>query len=68
MISTNGKHGTKLSLMLISHIDCPASTDHPLEALIESSFVGVLARVEGSGSKLLSSDLSNFYGSEDEAL
>ena len=49
MIFATGRHGTKLSLILSSHIGRPTSTDHPLEALIGSSFVGVLARVEGSG-------------------
>ena len=49
MISTAGKHSTKLSLMsniCTSHL---TYTDHPLEALIGSSFAEVLARIEGSG-------------------
>ena len=48
MISTTDRYGMKLSLISNSHTDHPSSTDRPLEVLIGSSFVGVLAHVEGS--------------------
>ena len=48
MIFTTGRYGMKLALMPSSCIGCLTSIYHPLEALIGSSFVGVLARVKGS--------------------
>ena len=60
----------KLLLMSSNRTGRPTSTDHPLEALIGSSFVRVLARIEGSRwlIQLLFLDLSDFFRSKDEAL
>ena len=48
MIFTIGRCSVKLSLMSNSCTGHPTSIDHPLEALIRSSFVRVLPHVESS--------------------
>ena len=70
MISTTGRYGMKLLLMSSSCTGYPTSIDHPLEALIGSSFMGMLFHIEGSRWLIqpLFLDLLNFFGSDDKAL
>ena len=70
MIFATDRYGMKLLLISSSRTDRLTSTDHPLKALIESSFTRVLARIESSDgcSRLLSLDLPESSRSEDKAL